>query len=220
MLRSFVLALILANGLYLAWSQGWLRSMDFAPAAQTEPQRMAQQIRPEAVQLLTPAENKKVLAQVQADLEPKQCLTAGPFDSAQVSALDQALSAALPTGGWQFESVAVPEHWIIYMGKFANAEARDKKHGELAVLKLVPVPLRNPALEIGLSLGDYSTQAAATADLAKLTQRGIRTARVVQERAAGNATYLKLPALTDAMKLRLNDVKPALAGQALKPCTP
>ena len=219
MLRSFVLVLILANGLYLAWSQGWLRAQGFAPAQQSEPQRIAQQIRPEAVRILTPAENKKVLAQVQADLEPKQCLTAGPFDTAQVNALDQALAAALPPGGWQFESVTVPEHWIIYMGKFANAEALEKKRGELAVLKLVPQPLQNPSLEIGISLGGYDTQAAATAELIKLTQRGIRTARVVQERAAGNATYLKLPAVTDAMKQRLNDVKPALAGQSLKACT-
>ncbi len=218
MLRSFVLVLILANGLYLAWSQGWLRAQGFAPAQQSEPQRMAQQIRPEAVHVLTPAEHKKVLAQVQADLEPKQCLTAGPFDTAQVNALDQALAAALPPGGWQFESVTVPEHWIIYMGKFANAEALDKKRGELAALKLVPQPLHNPSLEIGISLGGYDTQEAATAELAKLTQRGIRTARVVQERGAGNATYLKLPAVTEAMKQRLNDVKPALGSHTLKTC--
>ncbi len=218
MLRSFVLVLILANGLYLAWSQGWLRAQGFAPTPQSEPQRMTQQIRPEAVRILTSADNKKVLAQVQADLEPKQCLTAGPFDTAQVTALDQALAAALPPGGWQFESVTVPEHWIIYMGKFANAEALEKKRGELAVLKLVPQPLHNPSLEIGISLGGYDTQAAATAELAQLTQRGIRTARVVQERAAGNATYLKLPAVTDAMKQRLNDVKPAMGGQTLKAC--
>ena len=219
MLRLFVLLLILANGLYLTWSQGWLRTQGFAPAQQSEPQRMTQQIRPEAVRILNPAEHKKVLAQVQADLEPKQCLTAGPFDTAQVNALDQALAAALPPGGWQFESVTVPEHWIIYMGKFANTEALEKKRGELAALKLVPVPLHNPSLEIGLSLGGYDTQAAAAAELAKLTQRGIRTARVVQERAGGNATYLKLPALTDAMKQRLNDVKPALGGSPLKACS-
>ena len=218
MLRLFVLALILANGLYLAWTQGWLRAQGFAPTQQSEPQRMAQQIRPEAVRVLTPAENKKVLAQVQADLEPKQCLIAGPFDTAQVNALDQALAAALPPGGWQFESVAVPERWIIYMGKFASAEALDRKRSELAFLKLVPQQLLNPSLEIGLSLGGYGTQEAATAELAKLTQRGIRTARVIQERPAGSATYLKLPAVSDVMKQRLNDVKPALGGHALKAC--
>ena len=218
MLRSFVLALILANGLYLAWSQGWLRAQGFAPAQQSEPQRMAQQIRPEAIRILTPAENQKVLAQVQADLEPKHCFTAGPFDATQVGALDRTLSSALPPGGWQFESVTVPAHWIIYMGKFANAEALEKKRAELAVFKLVPQPVHNPSLEIGLSLGGYDSQEAATAELNKLIQRGIRTARVQQERAAGNATFLKLPAATDAMKQRLNDLKPAMAGQTLKAC--
>ena len=219
MLRLFVLVLILANGLYWVWSQGWLRAHGFAPVQQSEPHRMAQQIRPEAVKLLTPAEYKKVQALVQADLEPKQCLQAGPFDTPQVNALDQALAVAFPSGSWQFESVVVPEHWIIYMGKFANAEALEKKRGELAVLKLVPQPLNNPTLEIGLSLGRFDTQAAATAELAKLSLRGIRTARVVQERAAGNATYLKLPAITEAMKLRLNELKPPLAGQTLKACS-
>ena len=218
MLRLFVLVLILANGLYLVWSEGWLRSQGFAPAQQTEPQRMAQQIRPEAVRILTPAEHKKVQAQVQADLEPKQCLSAGPFDAAQVSALDQALFAALPPGGWQFESVAIPERWIIYMGKFANAEGLEKKRSELLGLKLVPLPLTNPALEIGLSLGGYESQAKATAELAALTQRGIRTARVVLERPASNATFVKLPAVSEAMKQRLNELKPALAGHSLKAC--
>lgn len=218
MLRLFVLVLILANGLYLAWSQGWLRAQGFAPAQQSEPQRMAQQIRPESIKLLTPAEEKKVHALIQADLEPKQCLRAGPFDSAQVSALDLALNSTLPTGAWQFESVVVPERWIIYMGKFVSAEALDKKRGELAVLKLVPVPLQNPTLEIGLSLGGFNTQAEASAELAKLALRGIRTARVVQERTLGNATYLKLPALTEAMKVRLNELKPLMAGQVPKAC--
>ncbi len=218
MLRIFVLVLILANGLYLVWSEGWLRSQGFAPQQQTEPQRVAQQIRPEAVRVLTPVEFKKVQAQVKADLEPKQCLQAGPFDAAQVSALDQALAAALPPGGWQFESVVIPEEWIIYMGKFSNADAFAKKRDELIAMKLEPQALTNKSLEIGLSLGSYDTQAKATAELAKLSQRGIRTARVLQDRSAGNATYLKLPAVSETMKQRLNDVKPALAGHALQTC--
>ena len=218
MLRSFVLVLILANGLYLAWSQGWLRAQGFAPAQQSEPQRVAQQIRPEAVRLLTPAENQKVLAQVQADLEPKHCFTAGPFDATQVGALDRALSAALPPGGWQFESVTVPEHWIIYMGKFANAEALDKKRGELAVLKLAPQPVHNPSLEIGLSLGGYDTQVAATTELNKLTQRGVRTARVLQERAEVRGMLLRLPAADDTLQAQLEALKPTLAGKVVGPC--
>ena len=57
------------------------------------------------------------------------------------------------------------------------------------------------------------------AELARLSLRGIRTARVVQERAEGQQTQLKLPALTQEMKRRLNDLKPALAGRTLKNCS-
>ncbi len=218
MLRFFVLLLIAANGLYFVWTEGWLRTQGFAPAPQRETLRVVQQIRPEAVQVLSPAELKKVQGQVQSDQEVRHCLQAGPLDTPQVAALDRALSAALPSGGWQFESVALSDRWIVYMGKFANTDALEKKRAELANLKLVPQPLKNPSLELGLSLGGFDTQAAANDALTKLSGRGIRTARVVQERVASNATFLKLPAVTDTQKARLNDVRSALAGQSLKNC--
>ena len=46
MLRFFVLVLLLANAGYYAWSQGLLLEWGLAPASQSEPQRLAQQIRP------------------------------------------------------------------------------------------------------------------------------------------------------------------------------
>jgi hypothetical protein len=218
MLRLLVLLLIFANGLYWAWSQGWLQSQGFGPVQQTEPQRMAQQIRPEAIRIVTSTEHKKILAQAQADQEPKHCLTAGPFEEQQLPVLETALAAALPADAWKLESVAMPERWIIYMGKFASTEAMEKKRSELQVYKLTLLPLQKSSLEIGLSLGAYETQSAANNELTKLTQRGIRTAKVMQERAAGQTTYLRLPALTDAMKSRLSDIKSAFAGQALVSC--
>jgi hypothetical protein len=53
MLRLFVLVLVLLNSAYFAWSQGLLRGLGFAPAQQTEPQRLNQQIRPQDLHLLT-----------------------------------------------------------------------------------------------------------------------------------------------------------------------
>ena len=52
MLRLLVLALLLANIGYFVWSQGLLAAYGLAPARQAEPERLAQQIRPEAMQLL------------------------------------------------------------------------------------------------------------------------------------------------------------------------
>jgi hypothetical protein len=54
MLRIVVLVLVLLNSAYFAWSQGWLLGLGYGPTQQREPQRLRQQIRPEALQLLPP----------------------------------------------------------------------------------------------------------------------------------------------------------------------
>ena len=219
MLRFLVLILILANGLYFAWSDGLLRAYGYGPAPQNEPQRAAQQIRPESLHVMSPAEFSRVKTQAQADSAPKECLQAGPFDDVQMAVVRRALESALAQGSWQFDPVHISERWIVYMGKFANADAMVKKRAELAVMNLVAQPLTNPDLEPGFSLGGFDTQAAAAAELSRLTsQRGIRTAKVVRERDQGDQNQLKLPALTTEQKTRLNDIKPALAGRTLKPC--
>ncbi len=219
MLRLLVLALLLANGVYFAWSNGHLRAWGFAPAQQSEPQRLTQQIKPEALRVLSAAEFSKVEAQVQADLAPKECQQAGPFDDSQTAALRRALETALPPGSWQLDGVPVPARWIIYMGKYPNAEALARKRAEIATMNLKVEPLENPSLEIGFSLGAFASQTAAAEELQRLNLRGIHTAHVVQERAEGRATQLKLPALTEATKARLGDLKPALAGKPLKACS-
>lgn len=56
MLRVFVLLLLLANGTYFAWTQGWLQAMGSAPQVQAEPERLKQQIRPELLRVLPAAE--------------------------------------------------------------------------------------------------------------------------------------------------------------------
>ncbi|MHB1250411.1 MAG: SPOR domain-containing protein, partial [Polaromonas sp.] len=59
MLRLLVLLLLLANAGYYAWTQGLLAGYGFAPTAQAEPQRLAQQIRPEAMRLLGASEARQ-----------------------------------------------------------------------------------------------------------------------------------------------------------------
>ena len=218
MLRLLVLILILANGVYYAWTEGMLRAYGFAPAQQREPQRLTDQFRAQAIQVLTPADLKRAESQAQADLAPKECLVAGPFNDAQSAALRRALESALASGTWQIDTVDFPARWIVYMGKFANAEALAKKRGELAVMKLTPQPLNNPDLELGLSLGGFDTQAEATAELAKMALHGVHTAKVVQERVQSKQAQLKLPAVSPDTKSRLNDIKTALAGHPLHSC--
>ena len=226
MLRLIVLLLLLANGVYFAWAQGLLRGYGFAPAAQSEPQRVAQQLRPDSLRILKPDEVKRLDAAppaVQAaapsvSANPPECLQAGLFNDAQATALRTQLQPALPANTWLLDAVVEPARWIVYMGKYPTADALVKKRAELASLNLKFETLTNPALEIGLSLGGFQTQAAANTALANLNRRGVRTARVVQERAEVRGTLLKIPAADDAVKARLEEFKTALAGKPLRAC--
>jgi hypothetical protein len=52
-MRLIVLLLLMANGLYFAWSQGLMRAYGFAPVQQSEPHRLANQIHPSVLRLLS-----------------------------------------------------------------------------------------------------------------------------------------------------------------------
>jgi hypothetical protein len=220
MLRLVVLALLLLNVLYFGWSQGLLRGLGFAPAAQSEPQRLAQQIRPEALRVQPASEPAAPVKPASNPERPAaQCLQAGLFNEAQAAQLRSALPAAgLPEGTWLLQPSVVPARWIVYMGKYANAEALAKKRAELANLNLKLEPVNNPALQPGLSLGGFDSKAAADAALAAFNRRGVRTAQVLQERAEVSGTLLHLPAVDEALGAQLDALKPALAGKTLGPC--
>jgi hypothetical protein len=52
MLRVLVLFLLLANLAFFVWAQGWLRVLELGPSTQSEPFRLSQQIRPEALRVM------------------------------------------------------------------------------------------------------------------------------------------------------------------------
>lgn len=219
MLRLLLLTLILANCLYFAWTQGLLRAYGFAPAQQSEPQRLAQQIRPEALRVTTPSERKGLEEQAKTASTPPQCLLAGPFTVEQADALRTTLLANLPEGSWLFTEVPIAERWIIYMGKYPDVATMEKKRSQLATLKVSVEVVRSPALALGLSLGSFPSKESADGELAKMGAIGIRTARVVQERAQSVATELRFPAASEAVRARLEGIKPQLGGAPLRSCS-
>lgn len=215
MLRLTVLLLLLANGLYFAWSQGLMRSLGLTPVQQSEPQRMEQQIRPEALRLISADEAKRIES---AATRPPECLQAGLFDEKQAEALRPSVETLLPAGAWALESASEPARWIIYMGRYPNGEAVARKRAELRQIGVSFENMTNPAFEPGLSLGGFTTQAAAQQQLDRLALRGVRTARVVQERAEVRGLLLRLPVVDDLLRPRLEELRPLLAGKPLRSC--
>lgn len=215
-MRRLLLLLVLANLGWLAWAQGWLFPWGLGPEQQTEPQRLARQLRPQELRVLTAAEAAR-LAEITASAPARQCLATPPLDEATVTALRRAL-AGWPAGSWSLDTAFEAGHWIVYMGKYPDARQLARKKAELRARGVVFEALANPALEPGLSLGGFPSQDAANAQLEALSARGVRTARVVLERPELRGLALRLPAVDEALKPRIEALQPLLAGQALRPC--
>ncbi len=245
MLRLAVIVLLLANAGYYAWSQGLLRPLGYAPQEQSEPQRMNQQIRPETLQILkvnpsktssaappgststptpTPASPSQATAAndspttpaASAPADSAECLQAGMFDDRQAEALRTA-AAGLPAGSWALEPTPIPGRWMVYMGRFDDIETLDRKRAELRARK-VDHDRAGGTLELGLSLGRFASKEAAERELTNLGTKGVRTARVIQERAEAPGFTLRLPAVNDALRAQLDVLRTAMAGKTLRAC--
>lgn len=231
MLRPAVIALLLANAGYYAYTQGWLRSAGLVTPEQAEPQRLQQQIRPETLKVLraqgatnnptpppAPAAAPAADTTAAAPADAGECLQAGIFDEKQATALRTA-AASLPQGSWTLEPTPITGRWMIYMGRFDDQDTLDKKRAELRARK-VDFDRAGGTLELGLSLGRFSTEEAAQRGLTALNAQGVRTARVILERQAAPGFVLKLPAVTDAQRLPwLATLRPAMAGKTLGSCS-
>lgn len=217
MLRLVALVLLLANAGYFAWSHGFLLEWGHGPAQQSEPQRIAQQIRPEALRVLKPDEARRAEALSAATPRAPECLQVGPLEDAQVASLKPLLEG-WPVGSWSLEPQVEPARWIVYMGKYATVEHVNRKKAELRQLGISFEPFSNPALEPGLSLGGHSSEDGAKKQFDALAERGVRTARVVQERPEIKGQRLLLPAADDSIRARLDELKPTLAGKTARPC--
>jgi len=108
------------------------------------------------------------------------CSETPPLNDAEFSALKTALGkAGLPDAAIGERRQTKGGAWIIYLGKFADSDARQAKVAELRKLDLKADPVNSPvALAPGLSLGQFTSQADATRRLDELTRRGVHTARV------------------------------------------
>jgi hypothetical protein len=217
MLRLLILLLILANGGYFAWSQGYLLPWGVDPLQQAEPQRLSQQIRPEAIKVLRADELKRAEAVAAQAPRPAECLASPALDDGSVAALRTVLDG-WPAGSWNLEPLVEPARWIIYMGKYPGVEQVARKRAELRQLGISFEAPANPELEPGLSLGGFTTEAAANQQLHSLNDRGVRTARVVQERPEQRGQRLVFPAVDDSLRPRLDELKVPLNSRPLKAC--
>ena len=232
MLRLVVIALLIANGAYYAWSHGLLAGMGLAPVQQQEPERMNAQVDPGTVRLLNgPLDDKAAPAVAPSDDDKPGPLTPSAADTVQASCWQatgftapqaENLRAALGQSGlepqlWQLSETRTNGRWVVYMGRY-GPEQMEKKKGELRDLKIEFREVNLPTAGPGLALGTFSSEEAVQQGLKDVTKKGVRSARVAMERPEGVSVTLRLPAITDEQRGTVEALGDALAGKQLQPC--
>ncbi len=205
MLRTLAALLLLANLLFFVWARGWLAPALPGPQqSQREPERLAAQVRPESVLLLSPQ-----AASAAAAAAATACIEAGPFADADIATAEAALAAAaLPAGAWARQTQQPAAPWLVYMGRFADPVQLRAKADELRRLKLGFDEVRAPPdLAPGLALARHDNRAAAEAALQQFNQRGVHTARVVALPPAPPQHWLRVAKADGALRERLSGLR-------------
>ena len=240
MLRALVAVLVLANLGFWAWSAGALDALGLGPHAERDPGRLAQQLRPDSVRVLSPQAAATALSprgpavaaspsSAAASIDAVVCLEAGPFSATAADDAERALSdAAVPATAWQRLRLDLAAQYGVVLGPFNSRESLQLKREELARLRLdgeeiglatdgsVATTAGRPAL----ALGRYDSRGAADTALAGFSQRGVRTARVAQLRLAGTQTRLRVEAAPAALAEQLRALSGPVWGAGFTACAP
>ena len=237
MLKTVVFALLLANAAFYAWTQGALDGVvGVSSTGDREPQRLARQVRPESIRIVSPAAASAAAAgainahaasaAAAASAVPVAtllCLEAGPFAAGAINAAENALRSAMPDAGsasWSSIKTEVPGAWMVYMGRYLNPELLARKQDELTRRRVAFEPVSGAAaLEPGLSLGRFDARSAAVQALEQFALLGIHSAKVVELVAPTSTHRLRIERADAVLAERLGAIKTgALAGRPFAPC--
>lgn len=219
-----MLILLLANLAFWGYTQGHLAGLGWAPHDPREPQRLAQQVAPEALVVLNAAGGETASSPTATqgpEPEPPEAEPTPPaLDASPPLPATCWLATGLPpaqevlvraalehmdgmNGRWNLTESLLPARWIVYLGPFPNDAALQQRRSELRRANIDHRELSLPSLSPGLALGTYSTREAAQRALADLSRQGVAGARVVQERPDTAVYTLRLEGVTDAQRRRI-----------------
>jgi hypothetical protein len=210
LLTVLLSALVAANGLLFAWGQGWLGGQP--GSTQREPARLAAQVKPERLELLSPEAASTAM-------RPLQCREIGAFsDEAALQAAEKALQENLQLlpGQWQRQERRQAGQWVLATRAAEGEADLERKRATLERAGIKPLRSQNLLGEAEPSwlLGRFESEDAVQAEQARLREKGLRLLRALPMRLPSSSLWLRLPALSEA-QLKLSH--PAWPG-GFRPC--
>ncbi|MCV2351265.1 hypothetical protein [Paucibacter sp. Y2R2-4] len=207
MLRALVLLLLLLNGLFFSWTQGWLDGVIGIKAGGThEPERLNQQVNPESIKLLEP--------QAAAALQTRVCLESGLLGSE--AALNEAQAALQGAGfsaaDWQVQHSEQAGVWAVASIRLPTKDFQARKEETYKKLKISFEYLSGMPEEMPtLLLSRHDSEKAANAALESLSQRALKGLRVLQLQTPSKRYKLVMPQLDGLQQGRVANLKDGAA---------
>ena len=235
MLRWLLMALLAANLAFFAWTQGWLDSVVGVRASgDREPGRLALQVRPDSVVILTPnaAATAAAAASAASATPPASgtspassasvasgaqrstsCWEAGPFTAPQLASAEAVLAGVMPAGAWSRVPVDAPGSWTVYMGPYPSADLRSKKEAELKRRGLKFEPLQLPPELTAEQRKSLGAQLIPGLSFGRYTSMAAAEVALSEFNASGvhSARVVELLKPYAAQSLRVAQAEPSLA---------
>jgi hypothetical protein len=216
-MRALFFLLLLANLAFFAWHAGYLGP---SPEPVGESARLAQQITPERIHIISADEARK-MANSSAP-KPQACLEWGSFPPQESERVQVLLAAMSPAPKFSARKIDETAGWWVFLPPQGSKAAADKKGTELKRLGVEEFFVINEdgPNKFAISLGVFKTEEAAKNYLETLSKQGVKTARATERETRVAKSILTFRDVDDSLRARLNDLKREFSGQDLRDCSP
>ena len=217
------LLLVLVNLLLFAWQQGTFGH--FAERGR-EPARVARQIEPERIRVLTEEEvqtlRERARPPATSALDPataQACVEFGDFAPSEAARAEQALTA-LAGARVSARAIEGPGWFMVYLPSHSSAAEAERRAAELRQLGVrdLQVLSENAPLKFGISLGSFRDQNAAKAQVAALEKLGVKGVRMSDRASTITLTRFQLRDLDAAEAQQLAALRAEFPAQSVRPC--
>ena len=194
-MRALVFLLILANLLFLAWTQGY-----FGASADPDSFRLQQQLLAERIKVVArdepPAEVAKAEKPVKTEEKkvPDQCLQLADLQVADGDRVETLLADKWPLFKVQRTTIEGSASYWVYIPALASKQEAESKVVELKKLRVPEffIVQESSPHKWAISLGLFSSKDAAAARLEALRNQGVKSARVGERKAKSVTAQLEI----------------------------
>lgn len=213
-MRALFLVLVLANLAFFAWHAGYLGP---GPEPKGEPDRLAQQIAPEKIRIIGPAEARKLAP---AQPKPQACIEWGSFPPQEFERAQAVLAAMSPPPAFSARRTDEAVGWWVFMPPSATKAAADRLGAELRKLGVTDFFVLNEEgpNRLAISLGVFKTEEGARNYVEALVKRGVKGARAGERDTRLMRVNIVFRNADDALKARIAELRKEFPGQDARDC--